>query len=108
MKRRITIQKFVSHRDPATGAVVKEWIDDVTIWGEIASLTGRELVAAQAEQSEITVRVWIRYRKGITTKNRLTCTESGVPTTIYDIKAVLPDSDRTRLEIMCTGGLTNG
>lgn len=62
----------------------------------------------QVEQSEMTVRIWIRYRKGVTTKNRLTCTEKGMPVTIYDIKAVLPDADRTRLEIMCTGGLTSG
>ena len=76
--------------------------------GEIDSVSGRELVATQAEQSEMTVRIWIRYRKGVTTKNRLTCTEKGMPVTIYDIKAVLPDADRTRLEIMCTGGLTSG
>ncbi|HBR1254022.1 TPA: phage head closure protein [Klebsiella pneumoniae] len=108
MKRRVTIQQFVSHQDPNTGSVTKEWRDVVTVWGEIDSVSGRELVAAQAEQSEMTVRIWVRYRKGITTKNRLICTEKGMPLTIYDIKAVLPDADRTRLEIMCTGGLTSG
>lgn len=108
MKRRVTIQQFVSLQDPNTGSVTKEWRDVANVWGEIDSVSGRELVAAQAEQSEMTVRIWIRYRKGVTTKNRLTCTEKGMPVTIYDIKAVLPDADRTRLEIMCTGGLTSG
>ena len=108
MKRRVTIQQIVSNQDQNTGSVTKEWRDVATVWGEIDSVSGRELVAAQVEQSEMTVRIWIRYRKGVTTKNRLTCTEKGMPVTIYDIKAVLPDADRTRLEIMCTGGLTSG
>ena len=51
MKRRVTIQQFVSHQDPNTGSVTKEWRDVVTVWGEIDSVSGRELVAAQAEQS---------------------------------------------------------
>ena len=75
MKRRVTIQQLVSHRDPKTGSVTTEWRDVATVWGEIDSGSGRELVAAQVEQSEMTVRIWIRYRKGVTTKNRLTCTE---------------------------------
>lgn len=108
MKRRVTIQDYVSIQDPKTGSIVKEWRDVATVWGEISSVSGRELIAAQAEQSEMTVRIWVRYRKGITTKNRLICTEKGMPVTIYDIKAVLPDADRTRLEIMCIGGLTSG
>ncbi|MGE2106737.1 phage head closure protein [Citrobacter koseri] len=108
MKRRVTIQEFVSFQNPETGSIVKEWRDVATVWGEISSVSGRELIAAQAEQAEMIVRIWIRYRKGVTTKNRLTCTEEGMPATVYDIKAVLPDSDRTRLEIMCTGGLTSG
>lgn len=108
MKRRVTIQEYVSFQNPVTGSIVKEWRDVVTVWGEVSSVSGRELIAAQAEQTEITVRIWIRYRKGVTTKNRMTCTEKGMSVTIYDIKAVLPDADRTRLEIMCTGGLTSG
>lgn len=34
MKRRVTIQQFVSHRDPNTGSVTKEWRDVATVWGD--------------------------------------------------------------------------
>lgn len=108
MKRRVTIQEYVSYQNPNTGELIKEWRDVGTVWGEITSVTGRELIAAQAEQSEVTVKVWIRYRKGLSAKNRLIYVEPGMPQTIYDIQAVLPDSDRTRLEILCNGGVSNG
>lgn len=68
MKRRVTIQQFVSHQDPNTGSVTKEWRDAVTVWGEIDSVSGRELVPPRLNNQKMTVRIWVRYRKGITTK----------------------------------------
>lgn len=108
MKHRVTIQENISFQDPYTGAVIKEWHDLATVWGEITSITGRELIAAQAEHLEVTVKVWIRYFKGLSANNRLVFVEPGMPQTIYDIHAALPDSDRTRLEILCSGGMGNG
>ena len=108
MKHRVTIQENVSRQSPTTGAVIKEWRDVATVWAEVTSISGRELIAAQAELSEVTVRVWIRYRKGLTTKHRLAYTEPGMAQAVYNITAVLPDSDRTRVELLCSGGLNNG
>ncbi|AMP15492.1 phage head-tail joining family protein [Collimonas pratensis] len=67
-------------------------------------LSGRELFAAQAAQSEVTTRFRIRYRTGVTAKMRLLC--DGV---IYNIEAVLDRDGRKReLQLMCSSGLNNG
>ncbi|WME30838.1 phage head closure protein [Klebsiella pneumoniae] len=68
----------VTRPEHGSGCVTKEWRDVVTVWGDDTAYSGRELVAARAEQSEMTVRIWVRYRKGITTKNRLICTQKGM------------------------------
>lgn len=67
-------------------------------------LSGRELFAAQAAQSEVTTRFRIRYRTGLSAKMRLLC--DGV---IYNIEAVLDRDGRKReLQLMCSSGLNNG
>ena len=108
MKRRVTIQQYVSVQSPTTGAVTKQWKDKATVWAEIAGISGRELIAAQAEQSETTIRIWIRYRREVTSQDRVVYTEPGTAASIYDIQAVLPDANRTRIELLCKGGLNNG
>ena len=108
MKHRITIQEYKTDQDPVTGEIIRQWSDLVTVWADISFLSGRELIAAQAEQSEITVRFWIRYMKGLTTKHRISYQEPGVSAVIYDIESIIPDAKRTRLEILSKGGVNDG
>ena len=68
LRQRIAIQQKVQTRDPETGAVIETW---QTIAGlesvpaEIAPLSTREFLSAQAIQSEVRGRIRIRYRTGL-------------------------------------------
>ena len=67
LRQRIAIQQKVESRD-SNGAVIETW---QTIAGleavpaELAPLSTREFLAAQAQQSEIRARIRIRYRTGL-------------------------------------------
>uniref|UniRef100_UPI001F4AE784 phage head closure protein n=1 Tax=Klebsiella pneumoniae TaxID=573 RepID=UPI001F4AE784 len=49
-------------QNPTTGAVINTWRDVATLWAEVAPLSAREFIAAQASQGEVTTRITIRYR----------------------------------------------
>jgi SPP1 family predicted phage head-tail adaptor len=62
LRHRLLIQELV--RDPAVGGV-DTYQTHVTVWGEMRPTSGRELVAAQAENAEISALFTIRYLRGI-------------------------------------------
>ncbi len=88
-----------------TGAVNKTWLDVATVWAEVSPLSAREFIAAQASQGEITTRITIRFRTGITRKHRILFRGG-----IYNIEGVLPDPDSGReyLTLPCSEGLNDG
>lgn len=61
MRHRVTIQNFTTIELPS-GQEKEVWADVATVWAEVKAISGRELVASGAEQSEVTVRIWLRYR----------------------------------------------
>ena len=46
------------------------WTDIATVWARIEPLSGREYAAARQINAEISVRITIRYRRGITADAR--------------------------------------
>lgn len=106
MKRRITLQKSESHRSPS-GQIIYEWSDLAIVWAEIKGISGRELMASGAIFSEATVRIWTRYRDDITTANRILYGVPNIRGQVYSILAVIPDTDYSRLELLCKGGISN-
>ena len=66
LRHRVDIQSKVQEQDPQTGEMIDSW---VTTWpqvpAEIAPLSVREYIAAQAIQSNISARIVIRYRDGM-------------------------------------------
>ena len=103
LKWQIQIQSPPAGKN-ADGDPNTEWTKLVDVWAKKEDLSGRELLAAHAAQSEITTRFRIRYRNGVTSKMRVLLGE-----VIYSIEAVL---DRTgsmvELQLMCSSGLNNG
>lgn len=85
----LTFEQLVDDMD-SDGAVVQTWAPAFDIGNpmpaEIAPLSGRELIAANAVQSKVTHRIKIRYRDGITAKMRAVERE-----TVYNIEGVIPD-----------------
>jgi SPP1 family predicted phage head-tail adaptor len=81
-----------------------EWTSAGTVWAAKEDLTGRELFAAQAVQSEISTRFRIRYRDGIVPSMRIVCDDI-----IYNIAAVLDrDGTRRELQLMCSSEVNDG
>jgi SPP1 family predicted phage head-tail adaptor len=66
-------------------------------WAHVEPLVGREYLAAAALVAEVTARIRMRYRPGITAADRII--HGG---TVYAIEAVLDvHSSRRELHLMC-------
>lgn len=105
LRHRIMLQHKVSVQDQLTGAVNPEWRDLKKVWADVVPLSAREFIAAQATQAEITTRITIRYRAGLTNANRIVFRDR-----IYNIEGVLPDavSGREYLTLPCSEGVNDG
>lgn len=96
----IEVQACTSTQDPQTGEMLNAWSTIGIEWAEVSGVSGRELMAASAEQAATTIRVTIAYRNDLTTANRFVYHGKK-----YDIQAILPNNARTELVCMCEVGL---
>lgn len=105
LRHRVALQQKMQTQDPATGELLDDWVTFATVWASVEPLSAREFIAAQAGQSEITARVVLRYRDGITAEMRLV--HQGQ---IYNIHGVLPDpvSGRHYLTLPVSMGVNDG
>ena len=95
LKNRIVIQQNSPTRD-AYGAAIPSWSTVDTVWGRVADLTGREFEAAQKLNAEVTSRIKIRYRSGVTPAMRATWSGH-----TYDILAVIEKVQDRELWLLC-------
>ena len=103
LRHRVTIEQIATTRDE-WGGVVDSWATVAIVPAEVYPLSGREFVAAQAEQAGVTTRITIRYQAGIEPAMRVT--HDGKT---YNIRAVLPDPTlRRHITLMCESGVNNG
>lgn len=70
LTKKITIQSFTATDGP-DGAPIKDWTNLATVWAKVEMLQGKELYLAQQNHPEMTARIKIRYRTGITSKMRV-------------------------------------
>ena len=105
LRHRVTLQEPIKEQNPTTGAVINTWRDVANIWADVTALSAREFIAAQASQGDITTRITIRFRAGVTRKNRILFRSA-----IYNIEGVLPDprSGREYLTLPCSEGASDG
>ena len=88
LRHRVTIEQQVTTRDPNTGASLKSWLAFAeNIAAEVAPLSAREFLAAQATQSQVSARITIRYRPGLLATMRIVHRGQ-----VYNIAGVLPDN----------------
>lgn len=65
LKHRIKIYRQTPTRTP-TGAVrVGQWEHILTLWGQFSPLSVKDVIAGQAQETQITARVKIRHRSDI-------------------------------------------
>ena len=65
LRHPVVIQQQTEQQDPATGEMVTAWVDFASVWAAVEPLSARDLIAAQASQSEASGRITIRYRPGV-------------------------------------------
>ena len=99
LDQRVTIERFSLVQNPQTGAMTETWAPLATLWAAVEPLQGREYFAAAAVQSEVTTRVRLRYRPGVTPADRVK--HEG---RIYNIESVVDvRSARRELVLMVRG-----
>ena len=64
LDQRVTLEQRVEGQDEA-GQPFEDWLPVFDAWAAVEPLTGRELFAAQATQSETTYRLTTRYMAGV-------------------------------------------
>lgn len=104
LRHRVTIERRVNVQDATTGAVTPTWVSVARdVPAAIEPLSVREFIAAAAVQSEVSVRIVIRYRTGIDATMRV---RQGK--TVYAVEGVLADagSGRDYLTLACAAGVT--
>jgi len=97
LNRRITIQSQTATKD-AFGSLLATWSDVTCTWASIAAPTSKEVYALGAGfTAQVTHRIVIRYRDGITSAMRVNYRGR-----IFQIQAISdPDEDRVQLVLMC-------
>jgi len=106
LNKRIKISELVTGGSPVVdecGEPNTSWDELDTVWAAIEPLTGREFFAQQQVQSEITVRIRIRYRDDIVSGMKA---EYGDKT--YVIQNIIDKEEKHQeLQLMCSEGVIN-
>lgn len=100
LNRRLTVQARATTVD-AFGQQTTTWADVYTLWAAITPLAGRELVAAQAVNSETTHEIMLRYRTGIVAAQRLVY--QGRIFAVLNVQDVA--TEHRWLKLLCSEGL---
>ena len=96
LRHRITIDQVTEIQD-TDGAVLESWSQYAVVQASIEPISGREYFAAQSTQADVTHRISLRYRSGITPKMRV-----NYASRIFDILSVINVGERNReLQLMC-------
>lgn len=99
LKHRVELLSESTTVNPNTGERTKEWSAYAKAWAHFQPASGKEFIAAQAVQSEVSARVQMRFRRDVTPKHRLRHRGQ-----TYSIEAVLPDLDSGQeyITLMCS------
>ncbi|HHY2116900.1 TPA: phage head closure protein [Acinetobacter baumannii] len=69
LRHRVIIQAYTEpSRDDDGFPIEGGWSEYKKLWAKVTPLSAKDLIAAQADQSEVVARMKIRYREDITTK----------------------------------------
>lgn len=104
LRHRVLIQRPVEVQDDQTGAVNLTWVDVAKVWAAIEPISVREFIAADVEDSKITTRITIRYRKNLDHSYRF---YHEAQKKYYDIHGILFDKESglEYITLPCSEGL---
>ena len=96
LRHRITIQEATETQD-VYGEPDVSWSEFVQAWASVEPIGSREYFASNRENADITHRVRMRYRPGITHKMRVL-----YGTRAFDIESIIDARESHRsLELLC-------
>lgn len=70
LRHRVTFQKLVKIQD-SFGQPIEQWDDVVTVWASVEPLVGKQYFDAETINSEISHKIKLRHRTGITPDMRI-------------------------------------
>lgn len=88
LRHKVQLQAQQVTQDPQTGEMETTWTNVAEPWAQIVPTSGREFLAAAAEQSEVRGRIVIRYRGDVDASMRVVYRGK-----YYNILAVMPDAE---------------
>lgn len=96
LRHRVIIQSAVEARN-AYGEAIKTWSTVATVYASVEPIRGREMFDAEQVQSEVTHRVRLRYRPGLTSQMRLLFNAR-----TFEVQTVINVNERNReVQLMC-------
>jgi len=100
LKHRLTLQQEIRTPDDV-GGYVRSWKDIADLWAEIMPVMGNERIVGNKIQSEITHKILLRYRDGISSDMRLIFEKRA-----FNIRSVINVSeDRDVIELLVIEGM---
>ena len=97
LDQRVVIERRTGATNDWGEPLPDSWLPIVTTWAAVEPLVGREYIAAGALLSEVTARISLRYRPGITAADRVI--HDGK---VYGITSVADvHSSRRELQLQC-------
>ena len=72
LRHRVIIQEYIKGgRDDDGYELPSQWTEYIKLWAKITPLSTKDLLSAQAADSEVTARMKVRYRTDIDSKTRI-------------------------------------
>ena len=97
LRHRVEILEKVVSRD-SFGAEVVSWATAAVVWASVEPIRGREYIEAKQGQVEVSHRVVMRWREGVSAEMRLRIAGGRM----LEIESVIDPVERgERLELMC-------
>jgi SPP1 family predicted phage head-tail adaptor len=102
LRYKVALQAPSVQTDDTGEPVITEWVDVCPpVYAAIESLTGREWLASAEFRPDVSTRIRIRWRTGISAAHRVVHGN-----TIYNITAVLPKFEgMSELHLYCGSGV---
>lgn len=108
LRKRLVLQSRATAQDN-TGQESTTWSDVATVWAQIEALSGREVMAAQAIQSQVSHRITVRYRSEFANPVAVARMRAVYNGRIFNISSCTNTDERNRtIELMAAEGLNNG
>lgn len=105
LRKRVTIEQRGAGQSTA-GQPNAGWTTFFTAWASIEPLSGREMLVAEAAQSELTHRVTLRYRAAAPVTAKMRVNYAG---RFFNIRAVRDSEETHRVWILdCTESADRG